>query len=459
MSEIDVAVVGAGISGLATAHWLTRQGRSVQVFEADDGVGGRMRSHRRNGYLLDTGAETLAAHGYPSTWRLLRELGVAPGDVLPVRSAVGLWRDGRVHPWVGHPLGGITGAGLSPGGRLHMMRMTGRLLRGARRFDVRRPEDTPLGTMTVAEFARSYPPELHDYLLQPAVGTAFGWRPEHACMGPFVSSMLSTRGIWKWRTYRDGMDFPARTIAERVPVRTTRPVAEVVPAGTGVRVTFRDGDTLTARQVVLAVPAPVAAELYPAMPEEERAYVRSCHYAPMARVSCLLDRPLEPPRGRAQPHVYALLVPGAVDDVLSGLTIEHNKAADRAPRGRGLVTLLPAADVTADLLSTSDGAVIATLLERAERYLPGVKEACLDAVLHRFPHGSIEARPETLGARPAFVRRAPRAVEYAGDWLFLRASSEGAVDSAGLAAARVMERHRAGRTPGSAHRRPSTQAP
>ncbi|MER5769518.1 NAD(P)/FAD-dependent oxidoreductase [Streptomyces sp. NPDC001985] len=453
-TDLDVAVIGAGIAGLATAHRLTREGRSVQVFEASDAVGGRMRTLRRDGYILDLGTETLAASGYPSTWKLLDEVGVSPVDVLPVHSAVGVWRDGRAHPWVGHPLGGITGAGLSLRGRVHMTRMVGRLLREAGRYDVDRPEETPLGDTTVAEFADGYPAELHDYLLQPAVGTGFGWLPHRSAMGPLVSSMISTRGIFRWRTYRDGMDMLARTIAQQVPVHTSRPVAEVVPTGGGVRVVFADGGELTARQVVLAVPAPLAARLHPAMPADEAEYVRACQYAPMARVSCLLDRPLEPRRGRLEPHVYALLIPQTEDDVLGGLTVEHNKAANRAPRGRGQITLLPAAARTAELLEEPDDAVVRTLLAHAERYVPGIRDACRDAVLHRFPYGSIEAGPAALRARPAFVRRPARAVEYAGDWLALRASSEGAVHSATRAAERVLtHRATAGRAPRlAAHR-------
>ncbi|UED85442.1 protoporphyrinogen/coproporphyrinogen oxidase [Streptomyces profundus] len=440
MTELDVAVIGAGIAGLAAADRLRRGGRSVRVFEASDRIGGRMRTSRHDGYLIDEGAETLAVNGYPSTWELIRDLGIATEAVLPVTASVGIWRDQRVHPRVGHPLGGVTGAGLSVSGRMRMGRMVGGLLRKAKKYDVDRPEATPLGATTVAEFAADYPQELYDYLFQPAVGTAFGWQPERVAMGPFVASMLSTRGIWKWRTYRDGMDSLAQAIAETVPVETERPVAEVTVDGERVRVAFLDGETLHARQVVLAVPAPVALKLHQGMPEAEAAYVGACAYAPMARVTCLLDRPLEPPRRRRQPPVYALLLPHREDEVLGGLTVEHNKAANRAPEGRGIITLLPSTGVTADLLQESDESISKTLLERAEAYVPGIGDACHTSFTHRFPHGAVEPAPKALAARPAFAARPAGPVEYAGDWVYVRASSEGAVRSGAHAAARVLAR-------------------
>ncbi|WP_067226158.1 NAD(P)/FAD-dependent oxidoreductase [Streptomyces sp. NBRC 109706] len=461
MTELDVAVIGAGIAGLAAADRLRRAGRSVRVFEATDRIGGRMRTSRHEGYLVDEGAETLGTHGYPNTWELIRDLGIDTEAVLPVTASVGIWRDRRVHPRVGHPLGGITGAGLSVPGRMRMGRMIGKLLRRARKFDVDHPESTPLGATTVAEFAADYPQELYDYLFQPAVGTAFGWQPDRVAMGPFVASMISTRGIWKWRTYRDGMDSLARAIAETVPVETERPVAEIVVDGDrGVRVGFLDGATLHARQVVLAVPAPLARQLYPTMPAAEAAYADACDYAPMIRVSCLLDRPLEPARGRRQPRVHALLLPHREEDVLGGLTVEHNKAGNRAPAGRGVITLLPSTKVTAELLQESDEKIAGTLLERAETYVPGIGAACHTTLVHRFPQGAVEPSPRALAARPAFAARPAGPVEYAGDWVFLRASSEGAVRSGTHAAARVLSRPgtSGGQAPVAAHPSPPHRA-
>ena len=435
-SEPDVVVVGAGVAGLSTAYRLAKAGRSVRVFEAADRVGGRMRTSHQDGYVVDEGTETLAKHGYPCTWELVRELGL---EVAPVRSAVGVWRHGRAHGWMGHPMGGVTGAGLGPRGRIAMTKMAASVVRRAGSFDVTKPGDSPYGATTVAEFAAKYDPELLTYMLQPAVGTAFGWRPERSAVAPMIATMIATRGIWKWNSYRGGMEALPKRLATEVPVELGQAVTEVKQSDRGAYVVLADGRTLNPAAVVIAVPAPLALTLHPSAPQDETPYLRACSYAPMLRVTCLLDRPLEPARHRLAPHIYALLIPAAEDDVLGGLTIEHNKVPDRAPAGRGLISLLPATALTPELLDRPDEEISALLLERAERYLPGVRAACRSASVHKFPHGLPEASPDAVRLSGAFLDRPVRRVEYAGDWLYQRPTSESAVRSSVTASRRVLD--------------------
>lgn len=111
--DLDVAVVGAGVAGLAAAYELRKAGRSVHVFEAAERVGGRMATVWHGGYGVDTGAVHLPASGRRATWSLLRELGLPRRDAPQVGGAVGVWRDGRVHVLgVAHPFGWLTGATL-----------------------------------------------------------------------------------------------------------------------------------------------------------------------------------------------------------------------------------------------------------------------------------------------------------------------------------------------------------
>lgn len=65
----DVIVVGAGLAGLATALRLVAAGRSVQVLEASDAPGGRMRSDRVDGFTIDRGFQVLNT-AYPELQRI-----------------------------------------------------------------------------------------------------------------------------------------------------------------------------------------------------------------------------------------------------------------------------------------------------------------------------------------------------------------------------------------------------
>ncbi|MEU6061945.1 NAD(P)/FAD-dependent oxidoreductase [Streptomyces sp. NPDC047097] len=66
----DVVVVGAGLAGLACALDLSRAGLRVALLEASDGVGGRMRTDRKDGFLLDRGFQVFNT-SYPQVRRRL----------------------------------------------------------------------------------------------------------------------------------------------------------------------------------------------------------------------------------------------------------------------------------------------------------------------------------------------------------------------------------------------------
>ncbi|PAP77809.1 protoporphyrinogen/coproporphyrinogen oxidase [Rubrivirga marina] len=51
----EVVVVGAGLAGLNCARTLTAWGVEVVVLEASDAVGGRIQTHREDGFLIDRG--------------------------------------------------------------------------------------------------------------------------------------------------------------------------------------------------------------------------------------------------------------------------------------------------------------------------------------------------------------------------------------------------------------------
>ncbi|TDD79068.1 FAD-dependent oxidoreductase [Actinomadura darangshiensis] len=429
----DVAVVGAGPAGLAAAYALVRRGRTVRVLEAAGAVGGRMRTVREHGCLIDTGAEMFPGRaGYPATWELIADLGLDrdPAAVPNVRDALAVWRGGRSRPNAGRPLGLVTGAGLGPRARFDLVRLQVRLARLGD-LDPDRPERAGIAAETVADLVRPYHPDLYDHLVHPLVSGFFGWDPGRSAAAPFAAHLAACGGSHTWHTYRDGMDTLARALAGRLDVTTDHPVTRVTGEDGLVRVESPRG-TVIARAVVLAVPAPVAAGLYDDPRPAAREFLAACGYTPMLRVSLVTDTPPE-----GEPRSFATLIPESEDSLLNVITLDHRKHPGRVPRGRGLISLIPSPRGCRELLDAPGRTVAERLLARARRFVPGLPAAPSHVRVHRFRHGLPEATPAALRLRGAFARRPVAAVEYAGDWVPLRPCSEGAVSSAALAVERI----------------------
>ncbi len=65
MDEVRVAVIGAGIAGLACAQELARADAQVTVFERSRSLGGRLATRRSGGYAFDHGAQFITARSRP----------------------------------------------------------------------------------------------------------------------------------------------------------------------------------------------------------------------------------------------------------------------------------------------------------------------------------------------------------------------------------------------------------
>lgn len=78
-----VAVIGAGVSGLAAAYKLKSHGLNVTVFEADGRAGGKLRSVSHNGLIWDEGANTMT-ESEMEVRNLLDDLGLREKQQYPI---------------------------------------------------------------------------------------------------------------------------------------------------------------------------------------------------------------------------------------------------------------------------------------------------------------------------------------------------------------------------------------
>jgi phytoene desaturase len=94
-----VAVIGGGVAGLATAALLASRGHSIDLFEKNDELGGRVGSFERDGFRFDTGASWyLMPEVFEHFFSLLRTTAAAELDLTVLDPSYRVFFEGHREP-------------------------------------------------------------------------------------------------------------------------------------------------------------------------------------------------------------------------------------------------------------------------------------------------------------------------------------------------------------------------
>ena len=317
--DTDVVVVGAGLAGLRCAQALVDAGRDVVVLEASDVVGGRIRTDRIDGFLVDRGFQLLNP-AYPAVrrWVDVDALGLQPfGAGVAARTEDGL-------AVLGHPLrepgliaGTLRTVARRPTEVAALARWAAPLLRPRRGTTLeevlgRRPDvdrRTALDTAGVDGLVRRVIDRFYAGVLLEDDGST----SHHYAL---LLAWMFARGVPALP--REGMTALPAQLAARLGDRVR--LGERVHRVTGTSVTT-DAGTWTARHVVVATGAAAAADLTGAAVPATKGVVTLWWSAPEAPDTDLLH--VDARRTPAGPLVNAAVISRA--------------APSYAPPGRHLV--------------------------------------------------------------------------------------------------------------------------
>ncbi len=108
-SSANIAIIGAGLSGLTTAFYLNKHGIKFRVFEKSGHAGGVIQTHHENGFTFESGPNT-GAMSRPEAAELFEDL--ADDCTLEIADenakARWIWMKNRWHTIPSGLLGGIT---------------------------------------------------------------------------------------------------------------------------------------------------------------------------------------------------------------------------------------------------------------------------------------------------------------------------------------------------------------
>lgn len=453
-----VAVVGAGLAGLAAARRLAAGGCQVVIFESGAAAGGRATSLRREGFALDSGPHLVSSLDQ-ALLALVAEAGLAE-QMLPLRPvSLAVALRGQVKRL--RPRGrrrALRVPGVSLRGRMRLARL-GRLQRRfAALFDAAAPERAArLDDRSLADFARLYfGRRVLERHMEPLCGGDFLADAESASRLLFLLHHAGRQHL-PTGALRGGLGALPAALAAGLDLRPGHRVEAIEPRGAGFAVHIARAKGAAANggaaanneahfefeadALLAATPARAAQRILGALLEApERDFLASADCAPAIVAHLALSKPLTPLATRVR-------APAALGSPLAAIALEPGGARAPAPEGAGLATLLARPDWSRRHLDGEDGEIESDLVGALERLYPRAGDALRFAALRRWPAAFPRfpvGRYRALARFRRFeaARRAEgRRLAYAGDYL-CAPTLEGAVRSGQRAARALLESFR-----------------
>jgi phytoene dehydrogenase-like protein len=385
---VPVAIVGAGLAGLACARTLAKAGVPARILEASDGVGGRVRTDIVDGFRLDRGFQVFFA-AYPEAraaldYAALDLRAFTPGALIRAEG-----RFYRVLDPVRRPLAAMAGA-LAPIGsfrdKAKVLRFRRQVLSASVESIFSAPEQTAEAALRAFGFS--------DRILARFFRPLFG--------GIFLERELATSSRMLRFVYRmmaegdttlpaEGMEAIPRQLAAALPegaVRLRARVTAIEPGAESVLLLVEGGEWLRAGVVVLATEGDAAAALSGLSPAPRPRPVTCVYFsadrAPIEEPLLLLD-------GEGRGPVTTLAVPSLV-------------APGYAPAGGHLIsaTVLGAH-------AGSDAALEACVRHQLAGWFGAAQVARWRRLaIYRIPFAQFEQTPGVLDPPERPVRLGPR---------------------------------------------------
>jgi len=457
----DVIVIGAGISGLTAAYALRQAGHDVVVLDQCTVPGGRMRSERIDGFLMEYGANSMVTPA-PAAESLVAQLGLEPEKV--TRSAAArrryLVRGGRMRSLPLQSYRFLLSDFFSLAGRLRMLMEP---------FVPVQHDDE-----TVAGFVRRrFGGELLDYVVDPLVGGLLAGDPGQLSVGAafprlkqlerragsVISGVIRSRfqrgagpaagdpGSRVLGSFRQGLGTLPRALARRLAGRVFpghRVEAVHHMPGGGYRVKVRRGSLAqwaAADSVIVALPAYAAAAILCSLDQRIGEALAEIPHPPLAVVFLGY---------RAQSIAHPLdgvgvLAPAVEARSALGMLFSSTLFAGRAPPGHVALTAF-IGGARQPHLARLEPEELAALAHSEVRQLLGGRAAPLLARTHCWRHGLPQPG---LGHAQRIDGITARAAEHAGLFLtgnYFSGISTAACVQQALDTAQRVARHLAARS-------------
>ncbi|MGE5350889.1 MAG: protoporphyrinogen oxidase [Acidobacteriota bacterium] len=294
-------ILGAGISGLAAAYWLKKDGVDVTVIEKGNEPGGAMMSTWDNQFLVDYGPNS-GLETTPLIRKIVEETGI--GDEMIYASTEGnkryILRDGKLHALPTGPIKFLSTGLFSAQGKLRLLKepFVGKSNDGY--------------YQSIADFVkRRLGQEFLDYAINPFVAGVFAGNPEELSVksafpklyrleeeyGGLIKGMFKgakerkqnaekSKQSARMFSFKNGMQTLPRAIAATMKdnIILNAEVYDIKKSGSAYELKYKTNgteETISADVVISTLPAHAAGYLFQEMDQNLFSHLKSIYYPPV----------------------------------------------------------------------------------------------------------------------------------------------------------------------------------
>ena len=438
---MQIAIIGAGIAGLAAGYRLQQAGFETIIFEREKFAGGRTASERVDDFVIDRGAYTIPEF-HQQFLALITELGLG-SQLIETASTTSIFEAGQEHRMkIGSYRDFFRYRLLSLKQKKDLIELYLKALALGRHLNLNQPtaKTFELEAETAAEFlTREYDTALLEKIAYPIFAEHYLGLPETNSRAALLASI---RGLARFKIYslNSGMGAVAQKLADGLDVRYNTPVTRIrshSPHGPIEVLTQSPGSSVLEQMqcdfLIVAVPIPVVTAIWPDMPAIMKPLFRQMAYSPSIVVALGLDQPFE----------GASLVNCTLRSeyaCLATVVMDCGKGPGRIPDGKGLATAILTEPASRKLLPAADEKIVAAVMPELGHLYPQLPQQVKFTRVYKWAHGAVQLPPLALlnqwKARKT-VAESCRALYFAGDGMN-KASIEVALRSGYAAADRIL---------------------
>ncbi|MCI1685195.1 MAG: protoporphyrinogen oxidase [Prevotella sp.] len=394
--EVDVVVIGAGITGLVTTFLLQEKGIRVLLLEKADRIGGQLHTLSDEGYLFESGPNT----GVLSNCEVVKLFEKLHGDCSPQiaqqESKVRLiWKDGSFCPLPSNLSTALSTQLFSWHDKVNIL------------FEPFREQGNDpfesIASLVKRRLGKSY----LNYAVDPFISGVYAGDPDRLVTrfalpklymleheyGSFIrgsikrhkalaeekrqgisKAVFSVKGGFEQLVKAIGRQIPGDTIKTRTGKITTEPVAG------GWLTTLTDqGKKIHSKYVITTVPAYALPAILPFITEKDMRPIASLDYAPIIQIGVGLKD------GSLVPKAFGGLVPSIEKEKVLGILFNSSCYNDRAPSGAASLSFFFGGMKHQEMLDLSDQELYSLVTDALHRMLSYPKGTRPDK-FHVFRH-------------------------------------------------------------------------